>query len=59
MFWVKAVVDWSAIGCICKTCGNGVTSGRSVYLLLDADMKVKEVRCPGCFRVNFPDRDEE
>jgi len=55
MFWVKVVLDWGCIGCDCDQCGDLLTSGHIVYLLLDSEMKIVSKKCPSCFRTSFPE----
>lgn len=55
MFWLKVILDWGSTGCSCRQCGGIASSGGLVYLLIDADMKIVDIRCSNCFRSSFPE----
>jgi len=55
MFWLKVMLDWSSIGVNCKTCGGIVASGQLIYLLINAEMKIVDIRCSSCFRGSYPE----
>lgn len=55
MYWIKAVVHWDNAVCCCSKCGTGLFNGKRVYLLLDSEMKIVEIRCPSCFHSSFPE----